>query len=94
MKSMMRGVFSFLLTPLEAGTEPFSYKPSHRWALKGMGGLFCLLAAVVLYLAIGNPLASLGHYLPAVIFGSVGLLALVVGFVGSDRAVAKVWGSR
>lgn len=94
MKSVFRGAFSFLLDPLEAGAEAFAYKPSHRLALKGMGALFCLLAAVVLYLAIGNPLASLGHYVPAVIFGGVGLLALVVGFAGSDRAVAKVWGSR
>lgn len=91
MKNLLRRLFSPILNLFESGSAPYAYKASHRTILLIMGGLFCGLAALVLYFARG---ADLGYFLPVVIFGGVGLLSLLIGFLGSDRAVAKVWGSR
>ena len=75
----------------ESGNEPFVYKPSHRLILVIMGCLFCSLATLVLWFAIGNDPA---YYLPVVVFGGAGLLSLLIGVAGTDRAVATIWGSR
>jgi hypothetical protein len=32
--------------------------------------------------------------LPAIVFGCVGIVALVVATLGTDRAVAKIWRNR
>lgn len=91
MKKILRRLFSPILNLFESGTGPYAYKASHRTILLIMGGLFCGLAVLVLYFAQG---ADLGYFLPVLIFGGGGLLSLLIGFLGSDRAVAKVWGSR
>jgi len=91
MKPLLRTIFSPILNLLESGTEPYIYKPSHRKILIIMGGMFTGLACVVLWLAQGQ---DPGYFLPVIIFGLGGLLSLMVGFLGSDRAVAKIWGSR
>jgi len=56
-----------------------------------MGCLFCGLAAAVFFLAQGE---DPGYFLPVLIFGGTGLLSLLIGLLGTDRAVAKIWGSR
>lgn len=91
MKNQLRILFSPLLNIFESGTEPFNYKPSHRKILVIMGCLFFGLAAAVFFLAQGE---DLGYFLPVLIFGGTGLLSLLIGFLGTDRAVAKIWGSR
>lgn len=48
------------------------------------------LAGLVYYLMPGW---DSGYWLPIVVFGGAGLLGLLVGAIGSDRAVAKIWGS-
>ena len=56
-----------------------------------MGCLFTALAALVFsFIQWDNP----GYLLPVVIFGGVGLLCLIIGLLGNDQAVAKIWGSR
>ena len=91
MKSILRKIFSPILNIFESGTDPFAYKPSHRTVLVIMGGLFSGLATLVCFLAQGK---DPGYLFPVVIFGGAGLLSLLVGFLGTDRAVAKIWGSR
>lgn len=91
MKNQLRILFSPLLNIFESGDEPFNYKPSHRMILIIMGSLFCGLAAVVFFLAQGEDPA---YFLPVLIFGGAGLLSLLIGILGTDRAVAKIWGSR
>jgi len=91
MKQQLRSLFAFILKPLEAGDAPFSYKPSHRTILILMSCLFAGLAMVTLWL---NQARDLGYLLPTVVFGLVGLTGLIVGLLGNDRAVAKLWGSR
>lgn len=91
MKEIVRAVFSPLLKVFESGDDEFSYKPSHRIILLVMGVLFSALAMFVFISAQGQ---DIGYYLPVLIFGGVGVVSLVIGFVGTDRAVAKIWGSR
>ncbi|MFN3236839.1 MAG: hypothetical protein ACE37D_07250 [Pseudomonadales bacterium] len=91
MKPLCRKLFSFILTPLERGSEQYAYKPSHRLILIVMSCLFMGLAALVVMLMPGW---DSGYWLPVLVFGGTGLLGLVVGTLGEDQAVAKLWGSR
>lgn len=91
MKRQLRSLFSPILNILESGTEPFVYKSSHRTILVVMGCLFSGLAVLVMLYAQGK---DLGYLLPVLVFGVVGVVCLLVGLIGNDRAVAKIWGSR
>lgn len=91
MKKILRTLFAPILNIFESGSEEFIYKPSHRLILIVMGCIFSGLATAVFIVAQGqNP----GYFLPVLVFGSVGLISLLIGFIGTDRAVAKIWGSR
>lgn len=90
MRSLFRSLFAFILTPFEASTGAYVYKPSHRYVLIVIGVLFSSLGLGVVLVAQGRELASL---FPALVFGAVGLVALLIGILGEDRAVAKIWGN-
>ena len=90
LKQKLRAIFALVLNVFESGTEPFSYKASHRIVLKVMGFLFSGLATLVFWFAQGQ---DPGYFLPVIIFGMIGFISLLVGFLGTDRAVAKIWGS-
>ena len=91
MKQQLRKVASPLLNFFESGDDTYAYKASHRTILLAMSVLFCGLASLVAYLGQGE---DPGYLLPVVIFGGVGIIGLIVGFLGNERAVAKIWGSR
>lgn len=91
MKNLLRKLFSFVLSPLESGSDQFVYKPSHRIILVVMSVMFIGLASLVLSIM---PDWQSGYWLPVVVFGGAGCLGLVVASLGEDRAVAKLWGSR
>ncbi len=91
MKQKLRALFSPILNLFESGTEPFTYKPSHRVILIAMGSIFSGLATLVFFIAQGE---DPGYLLPVLVFGGIGLMSLLVGLIGTDRAVAKIWGSR
>ena len=90
MKSMLRGVFSLLLSPLESGEGSYDYKPSHRSILLFVSVMFIGLASIVHVMSDGQ---DKGYLFPVFIFGVGGVLGLIVGLLGEDRAVAKIWGS-
>ena len=91
MKQLLRKIFSPILTPLEAGDEAYAYKPSSRYVLIAMGVLFSILSTSVLTLMeLNDP----GYFIPVIIFYGAGLLCFIVGLLGEDRAVAKIWGSK
>ena len=90
-KQSLRRLFAPILNRFESGTEAFSYEASHRTILIVMGCLFSGLAA---YLVNYINTDTLGYLLPVFVFGGVGLISLLVGLLGNDRAVAKIWGSR
>lgn len=89
MKQLLRTIFRPLLAPLEAGDEPYAYKRSHRIILIIMSGLFAFLASLSFFLA-----PSIDYLFPVLIFGGAALCGLIVGLVGKDSAVARIWGSR
>ena len=92
MKPFFRQLFAFILHFFEAGDEPYNYKPLNRKVLVVVGVLFNLIWMFTTYLYIGR--GSYDFLLPVAVFFVVGLVCLVVGLLGSDRAVAKIWGNR
>ena len=76
----------------EKGNEDYVYKPLNRKILVVIGVLFLGLASAVAYLAVGQ--GETGFLLPVLVFAAVSLVTLVVGLLGSDRAVARIWGNR
>lgn len=91
MKDFFRSLFSPLLNVFESGTDAYTYKASHRTILLVMGTLFLGLASLVLWSAIGQ---DLGYFLPVLVFGGLGFVSLIIGLLGNDRAVAKIWNAR
>lgn len=93
MKSLLRQLFAPILNIFESGDGDYAYKPSHRIVLVVMGCLFSGLAALVIALMLHGTGGDPGYAIPALVFGGAGLVSLIVGTLGSDRAVAKIWGS-
>ena len=92
MKHRLRQLFSFILKPLESGQVGPSYKDSHRTVLKLVGVLFLVLATVSIGALVYT--GKIGALIPALVFLGVGATCLVVGALGSDVAVSKMWGNR
>lgn len=92
MKSQLRKLTAPLLNLFERGEEPYHYKPINRTILLATSLLFSLLALVVLWVALRQ--GDLSYLLPAIVFGSVALIGLIVGALGNERAVAKIWGNK
>ena len=92
MKSLFTKIFSPILNLFETDQPAANYKPSHRVILNIVGALFLLLSSISLFAAISS--GVLGGLIPGVVFFAVALVALVVGTLGSDNAVAKIWGNR
>jgi len=90
-KHLLRKIFSPILKIFESGTDAYAYKPSHRIILIIMGSMFSALATLVFLFAQGEDPVYL---LPVLIFGSLGATSLLVGFIGTERAVEKIWSSK
>ncbi|RLD08268.1 MAG: hypothetical protein DRI65_02755, partial [Chloroflexota bacterium] len=73
-------------------SEPYAYKPLNRKILIFMGILFSGLIILVLYFLPEG--IGFSFLIPVVVFGGIALVTLVVGLLGTDRAVAKIWGDR
>lgn len=92
MREKLKKVFAPILNIFESGEGEYSYKSSHRTILIAVGALFLLLSVASLAAAIHS--AQEGAWLPAIIFFCVGAVCEIVGLLGSERAVAKIWGNR
>lgn len=92
MKDFFRKVFWPILFFFEKGGSAEGYRPSHRKILMAVGFLFLVLSGVsVLAARVAETLSAL---FPIVLFFVVSLVCFVVGLLGSDSAVARIWGSR
>ncbi|WP_227498030.1 hypothetical protein [Marinobacter santoriniensis] len=89
---MLRKLFAPILRPLESGEIGPSYKPSHRTILKAVGALFLVLSMLSLAALIYT--GQSGALIPVVVFLGIGGVSLIVGTLGSDVAVSKIWGNR
>lgn len=92
MKTALRHLCRPLLAPLEAGNEPYHYKPLSRKVLLFFGAVFTFLGLLAAWLIPAD--ADPGYYFPVVVFTLAGLYGLIVGALGEDRAVAKIWGNK
>lgn len=92
MKAILRKIFSPILNYFEAGDGVYAYKKSHRVVLLVVGILFTLLS-VSIFIA-GMMFARIEALLPGVVFFAIGITSLVVGALGSNRAVSKIWGNK
>ena len=91
MKAQLKTILSPILNVFEAGDGEYRYKGSHRTILIAVGALFLLLSFVSLTAALYTE--QLGAWLPFIVFFCAGSVCEIVGFLGSDRAVAKIWGN-
>ena len=92
MKQLFRKFFAPLLSIFEAGDNPYNYKKSQRTILRIIGAIFLLLSILVSIAGIAT--GEYGAMFPAIIFIAVSLTCLVIGYLGSDRAVSKIWGNK
>lgn len=92
MKQVLIKVFWPLLRFFETGEEAVGYKPSHRMVLNIMGILFLGLSFVSAW--AGYVIGELGALVPVVVFFGVSFVALMLGTLGSDAAVCKIWGAK
>ena len=92
MKNLLRKLCMPILRPLEAGDAEYVYKASHRKILLAVGALFMIL--VLIWAVASIYTATLDGLFPCLIFLAVSLVCMLVGYLGSDRAVAKIWGSK
>ena len=92
MKNSLRKLFTPILRIFESGEGEYIYKKSHRKILLVVGALFLTLSVVSAISAITS--AQISGLIPFLVFFVVGLLCEVIGLLGSDRAVAKIWGSK
>ena len=92
MRNMLTRLFWPILKFFETGGDPANYKTSHRVALNIVGGLFIFLSLVSATAAytVGGP-ASL---IPVIVFLCLGIVAVIVGALGSNCAVARIWGTK
>ena len=91
MKTRLQDLFSPVLDYFEPDEGNYSYKESHRTILIVIGVLFLILSFVSLAAAIVTAQLSAGF--PFLIFFSAGSVCVIVGGLGSNRAVAKLWGN-
>ena len=92
MKKTLTRLIWPILQRFETDEEPANYKESHRLILKIVGSLFLILSlgsAVVGYLS-----AEPAALIPALVFFCVSVVTIVLGMLGSNAAIAKIWGSK
>jgi len=81
-----------VLNIFESGDDPYAYKPLNRKILLVIGVLFSGLASVVAYLSLDA--GEVGFLIPVLVFSGIAFVTLVVGLLGNERAVSKIWGNR
>lgn len=89
MSESLKKLFWPILKFFETGDSSANYKKSHRVALIIVGVLFLALGSAVGAFSTGD----LGALIPVIVFVGLGLVAVVVGTLGSNGAVSKIWGT-
>lgn len=92
MKSQLRKLFWFILKPFEEGDEAYAYRPLNRKILIVIGLLFLALCLGAIIASVFQ--GSFGYIIPILVLFAVGLVCTVVGVLGTDRAVSRIWGNR
>jgi hypothetical protein len=92
MKNIAHKIFSPILNLFEKNNDEYVYQRFSRKIVLFIGAVFIFLAAA---LPIFMPqVIQMGYWFVMLVFGLLGVVALTVGILGSDKAVAKLLGSR
>ncbi len=90
MRNALRHFCRPVLAFFEKGDPAVSYRPSHRKILLAVAALFLILFGLSLVLALSAD--QPGAAIPVAVFFVVSAVALIVATLGSDTAVARIWG--
>jgi hypothetical protein len=92
MKNILKTLCSPVLNIFENNNEEFIYRKLNRKITFFISFVFFLLAFLVPLLM--PHLFKLGYWFIMIVFGSLSITGLIVSLLGSDKAVAKLLGSR
>jgi len=85
----MRKLCSPILSMFEAGEGQYDYRKSHRTILLVFGGLCFVITLVSLFFTLKT--GEFAGVIPIILFSVTGLVCVIVGLLGNDRAVARIW---
>ena len=92
MKNTLKTIFSPILNIFENNNDEFIYRSLNRKIVLFISSVFFLLAfAIPAYMP---QLVEMGYWFVMIVFGGLSFVGLIVGILGSDKAVAKLLGSR
>lgn len=92
MVNLLRTIFSPILNIFEKNNDEFVYRTLNRKIVIFISVVFSLLAfGLPIYMP---QLIAMGYWFVMIVFGTLSLVGLIVGLLGSDKAVAKLLGSR
>jgi hypothetical protein len=89
MKDVMRKLCSPILEMFESGEGKYDYRKSHRTILLVLGALCFIIASVSLFFTLKT--GEFAGIIPIAVFFITGLVCEIVGLLGSDQAVARIW---
>lgn len=89
MKEVMRKLCSPLLGMFESGEGEYDYKPSYRTILIVLG-LLCLVISLISFIMTFMA-GQFAGVIPILLFFLTGVVCEIVGWLGNDRAVARIW---
>ncbi|WP_414680263.1 hypothetical protein [Marinomonas sp. 2405UD66-6] len=92
MRSVMRKLCAPILNMFESGEGEYDYKKSHRTILLVLGLLCFVIATVSLVFTLKT--GEFAGIIPIAVFGITGIVCEIVGLLGSDQAVARIWKRR
>jgi len=94
-KDIFRKIFWPILCFFEKQGQQGSaegYRPSHRKILFAVGFLFFVLSMATLFFVMVT--GTIGGLFPVIVFSLISLVCAVVATLGSDSAVARIWGNQ
>lgn len=92
MKKTLQKLFAPVLAIFENNSDEFIYRSLNRKIVLFISIVFFLLAfALPMFMP---KLIEMGYWFVMLVFGALSLVGLIVGLLGSDKAVAKLLGSR
>ena len=92
MKNLFKNIFSPILNIFEQNNDEFVYRSLNRKIVLFISVVFSLLAFGLP--AFMPKLIEMGYWFVMIVFGALSFVGLIVGLLGSDKAVAKLLGSR
>ena len=92
MKKTLQMIFSPVLNIFEKNNDEFIYRTLNRKIVLFISSVFFMLAfGLPIYMP---ELIEMGFWFVMIVFGSLSSVGLIIGILGSDKAVAKLLGSR